>query len=194
MWIAISDDDRDQHRVLRIRVVWEKPSVGCAEFFGALLKDYGFDAEECLDATLQGLQRLCSTRSEKQLKGTHAELVADLWDDVRRKIFCGATDGAAVALKGMGLMTEHCPGLRYQFRDRPHTTRTCVKNAFELCPESAEMRRRLLTGQHSFARRAKHSRRFQQVWIQKQRDEPDALWTICQDFGYAEQRYHSKKG
>ena len=85
MRIAISDDDRDQHRVLRIRVVWEKPSVGYAEFFGALLKDYGFDAEECRAATVEGLQRLCSTRSEKQLNGTHAELVADLWDDVQRK-------------------------------------------------------------------------------------------------------------
>ena len=189
--IAFSDDDRDQHRILRIRVVWDTPCIGYAEFCGALLKDYGFDAGSCRDATLQGLKRMCSKRSGCQLRGTQNEFDAGMWDAVRRKIFCGATDGAAVAIKGVGLMVPDLPALRYQFRDRPHTTRTCVKMAFEMCPEY-EMRDRLITGKKSFARRVKHSRRFREIWIRKQKEDVDALWGVCQDVGYAEQRYDSR--
>ena len=175
--IAFSDDDRDQHRILRIRMVWASPSVGCAEFFGALLKDYGFDAEECRDASLEGLKRMCSTRGRPQqgVKPTLArpmQLDEALWDEVRQKIISGATDGAAVALKGVALMkAEMCPNLRYQFRDRPHTTRTIQKLSFEVCPESEEVRRRLITGKQSFARRAKNSRRFAEVWKRKQAED-----------------------
>ena len=190
--IAFSDDDRDQHRILRIRVVWDTPCVGYAEFFGALLKDYGFDAEACCNATLEGLKRMCSKRSGCQFRGVHTELDATMWDAVRRKIFCGATDGAAVAIKSVGLMTPDLPALRYQFRDRPHTTRTCVKMAYEMCPESQEMRERLITGKKSFARRVKHSRRFREIWLRKQNEDIDALWNVCQDVGYAEQRYDSR--
>ena len=196
--ISFSDDDRDQHRILRIRVVWTSPAVGCCEFFGALLKDYGFDAEQCRDATIAGLRRLCAKRvrgsAEDGLRHPpQAELDQPLWDEVRQKIFCGATDGAAVALKGVSLMAaETCPNLRYQFRDRPHTTRTVQKMAFELCPESKEVRCRLITGKHSFARRAKNSRRFREIWLRKQAEEPNALWAVCQDLGFAEQRYDSR--
>jgi hypothetical protein len=190
--IAFSDDDRDQHRILRIRVVWERPCVGYAEFFGALLKDFGTDTAACAAATLEGLKRMCMRREGGQLLGVQSVLDAELWDHVRQKVFCGATDGAAVALKGVGLLSDELPALRYQFRDRPHTTRTCVKVAFELCPESAEMRRRLITGPASFARRAKNSRRFREIWLRKQREDPNLFWNVCQDLGYAEQRYDSR--
>ena len=190
--IAFSDDDRDQHRILRIRVVWDKPCVGYAEFFGALLKDYGFDADANRDATLEGLKRMCSKRMGCQLRGVQTEFDAEMWDAVRRKIFSGATDGAAVAMKGVGLLTHELPALRYQFRDRPHTTRTCVKMAFEMCPESREMRDRLITGKKSFARRVRHSRRFREIWLRKQKEDAHALWNVCQDLGYAEQRYDSR--
>lgn len=191
--IAFADDDRDQHRILRIRVVWEAPTVGYAEFFGAVLKDYGFDAEACNQATIAGLQRLCSTRAGSQADGPAAELDEQLWEHVRSKIFCGATDGAAVAIKGVNLLSQSSlPALRYQFRDRPHTTRTCVKMAFETCPGSEEVRKRLITNKGSFARRAKHSLRFREVWLRKQREDPDAFWAVCQDLSYAEQRYDSR--
>ena len=190
--IAFSDDDRDQHRILRIRVVWDKPCIGYAEFFGALLKDYGFDAEACRDATMEGLKRLCTKRSGCQLRGVQTEFDAVMWDAVRRNIFCGATDGAAVAMKGVRMMASDLPALRYQFRDRPHTTRTCMKMALEKCPESREMRERLITGKKSFARRVKHSRRFREIWIRKQKQDVDALWNVTQDLGYAEQRYDSR--
>ena len=194
--IAFSDDDRDQHRVLRVRVVWTNPRVGWAEFFGSLLKDYGFDAEDSRDATVAGLQRLCSSR--RRPPGNEQgepvwELDERLWDEVRRKIFCGATDGLGVALKAVCLMSVGtCPNLRYQFRDRPHTTRTVQKMVFDLCPESEEVRSRLITGPKSFARRVKASMRFREIWLRKQKEEPDALWAVCQDLGYAEQRYDSR--
>ena len=190
--IAFSDDDRDQHRILRIRVVWDTPCIGYAEFCGALLKDYGFDAESCRDASLQGLKRMCCKRSGCQLRNTQTEFDAAMWDDVRRKIFCGATDGAAVAIKGVGLMAPDLPALRYQFRDRPHTTRTCVKMSFEMCPDSHEMRERLITGKKSFARRVKQSRRFRETWIRKHKEDAGALWNVTQDLGYAEARYDSR--
>jgi hypothetical protein len=190
--IAFSDDDRDQQRILRIRVVWTQPRVGYTEFFGALLQDYGFDAEACRDVTLRGLQRLCTPRGGQQIKGFRGELDVDLWEAVRRKIFCGATDGAAVALHGVRLLGPSLPSLRYQFRDRPHTTRTCVKMAFTLCPESQDLRERLITGPNSFARRARASRRFREIWMRKQREDGSLFWNISQDLGYAEQRYDSR--
>ena len=115
-----------------------------------------------------------------------------MWDAVRRKIFCGATDGAAVAIKGVGLMAPDLPALRYQFRDRPHTTRTCVKMSFEICPESHEMRERLITVKKSFARRVKQSRRFREIWIRKQKEDAGTLCNVTQDLGYAEARYDSR--
>ena len=189
--ISFADDDRDQHRILRIRVVWEKPHVGCAEFFGAMLKDYGFDAASCVAANIAGFKRLCSTRTRDE---DSAELDEPLWEHVRRTVFCGATDGAAVALLSVRQMAEQgiMPNLRYQFRDRPHTTRTCIKLAYSLCSESEDLRERLITGPQSFARRAKNSRRFQQLWKQKQLDEPDAMWNVLADLGYAEQRFDSR--
>ena len=197
--IAFSDDDRDQHRILRIRVVWEKPKVGCMEFFGALLKDYGFDAASCSAANIEGFKRLCSNRIRVPADGAvggkvSAQLDEPLWEHVRKTVFCGATDGAAVALLGMRQMGEQniMPNLRYQFRDKPHTTRTCIRLAYNLCPESADLRHRLISGEKSFARRAKRSRRFQQIWKQKQLDEPDALWNVLTDLGHAEQRYDSR--
>ena len=109
-------------------------------------------------------------------------------------MLCGATDGAAVALLSVRQMAEQgiMPNLRYQFRDRPHTTRTCIKLAYSLCSESEDLRERLITGPQSFARRAKNSRRFQQLWKQKQLDEPDAMWNVLADLGYAEQRFDSR--
>ena len=199
--ISFADDDRDQHRILRIRVVWAKPKVGCAEFFGALLKDYGFDAASCSAANIEGFKRLCSKRvksprdaGEVAGDGVRVELDEPLWEHVRRTVFCGATDGAPVALLSIRQMAEQgvMPNLRYQFRDRPHTTRTCIKLAYALCPESEDLRKRLITGEKSFARRAKNSRRFQQLWRQKQLDEPDAIWNVLTDLGYAEQRFDSR--
>ena len=177
--IAFSDDDRDQHRILRIRVVWEKPKVGCMEFFGALLKDYGFDAASCSAANIEGFKRLCSNRIRVPADGAvggkvSAQLDEPLWEHVRKTVFCGATDGAAVALLGVRQMGEQniMPNLRYQFRDKPHTTRTCIRLAYNLCPESADLRHRLISGEKSFARRAKRSRRFQQIWKQNSSTSP----------------------
>ena len=167
--IAFADDDRDQHRILRIRCVWEKPRVGYAELFGGLLRDYGFDAPSCSAANIDGFKRLCSSRirvpqndgPDKVLQ----ELDEPLWEHVRRTIFCGATGGANVALLSVRQMADEniMPNLRYQFRDKAHTTRMCIKLAYNLCPESEELRTPLITREKSFACRAKRSRRFQQL-------------------------------
>ena len=212
--IAFAEDDRNQVRILRVRVVWQNPTVGAKEFFGGCLQDPGFDATEYQKATLLGLQRLAWVRRGSQQKssagaaGAAADdlptgtgdlpsgtyLDQDLWRHIRQCVFSGATDGAAVAMKSITqLRTDgDLPGLRYQFRDRPHTTRTCVKLTFGLCSESQEIRRLLITGKSSFARRARNSARFRSIWLWSQKEEADRFWDILKDLSYAEHRYDSR--
>ena len=120
----------------------------------------------------------------------------ELWEHIRVTIFSGSSDGALTALQGInGLKTpEVLPNLRYQFRDRPHTTRTCCRVALDMCPESSEMRELLITGKQSFAKRAAHSLRFQEIWRRQQRLHPqDAEFkAVLRNLGYAKQRFDSR--
>lgn len=200
--IAFAEDDRRDVRVLRVRVVWTSPRVGYQEFVGGLLRGVGGDAHACKTATLQALRQMCFVRRGRQpLRQSEAdgrdhagEIDETLWATVQREIFSGATDGAPVALKGVSLLKREgiLPNLRYQFRDRPHTTRTVTKMTLGLCPESEALRKALITGKNSFARRAKNSARFREIWIRKQREEPDRFWEVLRDLSYAEQRFDSR--
>ena len=69
------------------------------------------------------------------------------------------------------MKNEMRPNFCDQFRNRPHTTRTIQKLTFEMCPETEEVRRRLITGKQSFARRVKNSRRFAEIWKRKQAED-----------------------
>jgi hypothetical protein len=60
--LAFSEDDRDQVRVLRVRVVHLKPAVGAHEFFAGRIRDYGFSTADNKGATWQALQNMCRTR------------------------------------------------------------------------------------------------------------------------------------
>jgi len=97
--------------------------------------------------------------------------------------------------------------LRYQFRDRPHTTRTCMKGILKYMNEGHELLQALISGKQSFAKRAKHSRRFQAIWMRKQTEEIERirngfsgssgsgsqpggdLFAALQNLAYAEHRF-----
>ena len=84
------------------------------------------------------------------------------------------------------------PNLRYQFRDRPHTTASVVKCTLRMAPSSETLRRLLITGQRSFARRARNSFRFQEIWVRKQKESLDDFLSILTNMSFAEQRYSSR--
>ena len=97
---------------------------------------------------------------------------------MRQKAFCAATDGAEVAIQGIQLLRKDgtLPNLWYQFRDRPHTTRTCTKVVLNFSEQGAELRRILITGKKSFVRRARYSLRFARIWRRKQGDDSNDLY------------------
>ena len=221
--ISFSEDDRDIVRALRVRVVWDTPTVGAKEFFGGIVQEAAFDAREKKATTLKALRNMCiirrgrrNTNKSKQavIPAESATAVSqdrpgvqsqqppvqspqppsqqavspdeepplppsqqavssdeelsvppvqqavspdaeppadchsvgmgpddyfdhDLWAKVVDAVFCGASDGAPVALQAVQLLRKDgdLPKLRYQFRDQPHTTRTCIKVTFKTSPQ-----------------------------------------------------------
>ena len=118
----------------------------------------------------------------------------------------GASDGCPVALKAVQEVRRlHLTNLRYQFRDRPHTTRTCQKGVLKYMNEGQALMSALISGKGSFAKRAKHSRRFQQIWLRKQLEamaaarrsgsrpgsQPD-LFVALANLAHAEHRFDSR--
>jgi hypothetical protein len=161
-----------------------KPAVGAHEFFAGLIRDYRFSTADNKDATWQALRNICRTRrGRRDSSGTSGP--ADSVDEqllarVQRITFCRAYDGAEVAKGGIQLLRREglLPNLRYQFRDRPHTTRTVIKSTFAMCPESEELRDKLISGEGSFAKRARHNRRFGEIWLRRQREDPTNLYNV----------------
>jgi len=151
--LAFSEDDRNQVRVLRVRVVHLKPKIGVREFLGGVIRDYGFSAEANRDATWNALQNMCrKLRGHRDSSGTQGpedSVDMRLLARVQQITFSGASDGAEVAKTGIQMLQADglLPNLRYQFRDRPHTTRTVIKNTFALCSSSDELRVKLITGE-----------------------------------------------
>jgi hypothetical protein len=196
--LALSQDDRDQVRVLRGRVVYVSPRVGWEDFTLGIVRDHGYEIGECVQATKDALQQFCTVesgrRTRNSLVGHEDTLDEALYDHARRITFCAATDGAEVEILAVQQLRKDgvFPNLRYQFRDRSHTTRTIAKGSFKHAKEGQRMREVLITGEHSFARRARNSRRFRRIWVQAQRESPDDLFTVLNSLAYAEQRFDSQ--
>ena len=179
--LSFAIDDRDQCFLMRGRLVIPRPEVQFAEFIVGIVRDYGYTAVDSYKAAWACLRKMCFAHTGKaQLaatptgsqpqKGPNAGYVdKDLLKHVQEICFAGASDGCGVALNSIQLLRdERLPNLRYQFRDRPHTTRTRMKGVLKYMGGSEELVRILISGKGSFCKRAKYSRRFRSIWKSKQ--------------------------
>ena len=79
--------------------------------------------------------------------------------------------------------------LKYYFRDRPHTSQTIHKAVMNiLSPSDTALIELLITGDHSFCKRVKYSRRFKVLWKTAGYIDSDleTLYVDCQHLGYSE--------
>jgi hypothetical protein len=127
------------------------------------------------------------------VNGPNDAVCTHLSEKLKAITFAGASDGAEVAIQGIqNLRTSgRLPNLRYQFRDRPHTTRTCVKNTLSYMGEGRELLDALVSGQNSFCKRVKFSRRFQQLWkASQQADAASSQFVqVLENLSYKECRF-----
>ena len=139
-----------------------------------VVRDFGHSIDECADAAWESLRALCVNRvGRRSFDGVHGPKDAacsQLLERLQAITFAGSSDGAEVAIQGLQKLrtSGRLPNLRYQFRDRPHTTRTCVKNTMSYMEEGQALLDALVSGQNSFCKRVKYSRRFQQLWKKRQ--------------------------
>ena len=171
------------------------PKVQARDFLAPIVRDYGHGIDECADAAWESLKGLCVKRVGRRgrdgLNGPRDVLDEKLLLRLQDITFAGASDGAEVAIQGIQKLrlSARLPKLRYQFRDRPHTTRTCVKNVLSYMAEGRELLEALVSGKESFCKRVKYSRRFQQLWKRLQRDDLDEFMGVCENLAYKECRF-----
>ena len=226
--LSFAIDDRDQCFLMRGRLVIPRPEVHFAEFIVGIVRDYGYTAADSSRAAWACLRKMCIIQTGSQprrgpdaamptgsqpRRGPDAGYVdKDLLKHVQEICFAGASDGCGVALKSVQLLRdERLPNLRYQFRDRPHTTRTIMKGVLKYMGGSEELVRNLISGKGSFCKRAKYSRRFRAIWTRKQVAElarkralgsqpassgsqpaSDDLFCALEHLGYTEYRFDSR--
>jgi hypothetical protein len=133
--LAFSIDERDQVFVNRVRVTVLVPEVAAHEFVASVIRDYGHGIQECADAAWKSLESMCTwrvgTRSATCMTTGEGDYIDQkLLKHVQDITFAGASDGAEVAVQGIQSLrlSARLPKLRYQFRDRPHTSRSCIRN------------------------------------------------------------------
>ena len=195
--LAFAQDDADQTMVMRCRAVFATPRIQVHDFNGAVLRDHGFNAVACAAATMDALQQMCIVRKGKRFKnkltGPEDTVDESLFNRVKKVTFCGASDGAAVEIAGIhSLKTSgNLPNLRYQFKDKPHTTRTCVKGTLKHMQSGLELWTLLVSGKGSFCNRARFNRRFLQAWISEQKTDVQDMYPVLQTLSYAEPRFNS---
>ena len=223
--LSFAIDERDQVFVMRARVAYSRPRVGSKELFIGLVRDYGYDTADSVEAIWKCFQFLCTVRKGRRHPQSEAESglqpdiqgmgSEDYFDEELLAHICkitiaGASDGCQVALNAVQEIAKtRLVNLRYQFRDRPHTTRTCMKGILKYMNEGHELLQALISGKQSFAKRAKHSRRFQGIWMRKQTEEIERirngsgssesgsqpggdLFAALQNLAYAEHRFDSR--
>ena len=154
--LTFSVDERDQVFLMRVRVAFTKPEVGAAEFVAGLLRDYGTSTEASVDATWRCFRDLCTVHGQGRHSGSQPDGAPSvdeaLLEHVKKITIAGASDGCAAAMKAIQLLRErHLPNLRFQFRDRPHTTRTCMKGILKYMAEGTPLLEALVSGKESFA-------------------------------------------
>ena len=62
------------------------------------------------------------------------------------------------------------PNIRYQWRDRPHTTRAILKSTLKYMQEGQDLIDAFIVGEKSFCRRVKNSSVFRNCWLEEQRE------------------------
>ena len=199
--LSFSFDERDQVFVNRVRIVVSWPSVKAYEFVAGVVRDFGHGIDERADTAWESLKALCikqvGKRGSDGVNGPEDEACNRLLETLQAITFAGSSDGAEVAIQGIQKLrtSGRLPNLRYQFRDRPHTTRTCVKNTLSYMEEGQELLEALVSGQNSFCKRVKFSRRFQQLWKKHQRADavasPDVeeFVQVLENLSYKECRF-----
>ena len=197
--LSFSFDERDQVFVNRVRIVVCHPRVKAYEFVAGVIRDFGHGIDECADATWESLEALCvkhvGRRGPDGVNGPEDAVCSKLSTKLQAVTFAGSSDGAEVAIQGIQKLrtSGRLPNLRYQFRDRPHTTRTCVKNTLSYMGEGRELLDALVSGQNSFCKRVKFSRRFQQLWKECQRADAassqDQFVQVLENLSYKECRF-----
>ena len=174
-------DGRDQVFSLRLKVVVAFPAVVVKEFVSAIVRDYGNSIEECALAAEKALKYVCWSQIGKRCAtkpfsepGAGDKFDEKAWANLRKTIFAGATDGCEVAVQAVQRLktTGVTQNLRYQFRDRPHTTRTVMKIVQKTMQEGHPLMTLLLTGKDSFCKKARYSRAFQGIWVRAQKKKP----------------------
>ena len=155
--IAMASDDRAQARFLRVKAVRANPVVQIKSFIGDLVKNYGYSVEDCANAHRLAIQGMCTVRKgvrDDALSGGSDYVDQPLVKHVQDNTVCFATDGCEVEIKAVQLLKHDMKGLRYQFRDKCHTTQTCCRATHNFLRDAdKQLQELLISGPHSFAKR-----------------------------------------
>jgi hypothetical protein len=190
--LAFSIDERDQVFVNRVCVVVCVPEVRAHEFVAGVIRDYGHGVQHCANAIWESLRSLCvklkGKRNRDNVTGPGDALNEGLLNRLQDITFAGASDGAEVAIQGVQSLrlSGRLSKLRYQFRDRPHTTRSCVKNVLAYMAEGKELLEAMVSGKESFCKMVRFKRRFQALWKGRQAEDLKEFMSILQNLAYKE--------
>ncbi len=196
--LAFSEDEADQRLLVRGRLVVTHPRVDWQEILLGVKTDFGFQGPDHAKATWDVFKSFCTVRRGRRIgagmRGLADVVCPRLLAKAKEITFCAATDGLEPAKDGIQLLKSEgkLPNLRYQWRDRPHTTRSIIRMTFRMCPESEKLLEMLITGPRSFAKRACHSHRFRQIWLRKQQEDPAAFFSVLTDLSYAEKNFDNR--
>ena len=194
---AFSLDDRDTTMVLRLKLVRAMPKIEVRDVLGGVSRELPGDVKGCADKTKTAFRIVCSTREGRQ--DIHA--TSDCIDTRAHKrllatLFCGASDGAITMLDGIQELKKSgaLPALRYQFRDMPHTVRTCVKGTVKHCILGNDVYDALISGQGSFCKRIRYCPAMKDAWakvqvVEAEKDTTYDLYAVWVNLGYAEPRF-----
>ena len=150
-----------------------QPTVGSREFFADASLDLAL-TEDQANVVRRSLQQLCvkSTAPPKsggRAVGVHPASSAvdpESWAHVQAITTGGTSDGLLTAVYGVQRLktTGELPHFRYQWKDRPHTTRTIQKSVLRNMLHDSALDSLFVTGDQSFCKKVKYSRRFRAIW------------------------------
>ena len=141
--------------------------------------DFGFMPEDQAAVVRTSLEQLCTISGAlaKDNKGkaisvhpASSEVDADGWKHLQAITVGGTSDGLLTAVYGVERLktTGFLPNFRYQWKDRPHTSRTIQKSVFRNMLDNSTLNALFVTGEESFCKKVKYSRRFRSIWIRQQ--------------------------
>ena len=176
----------------RVRIVATSPGGRAHEFVAGVIRDYGHSVSACSQAVWTSLRSLCIKRKGKRgpdfTTGAGDALDEGLLQRLKEITFAGSSDGCEVAVQGLQSLrlSGRLEQLRYQFRDRPHTARSCVKNVLSYMAEGKALMEAMISGKDSFCKMVKHRRRFQALWKKRQSQDLEEFMNVVQNLAYEE--------